>query len=300
VGIGQSDPAVNPLVRAPMSTLRRCLGGEIPTLDSPTLSGPGGRSFPIDACMGVPGLPQSGTGQVSLLTGHNAPALLGRHFGPWPPVRLRPLLAEQNLFRTGAERGKSIIFANAYPKGFPDSHPTRRIAAPPLAAHSAGLLVRHEEHLRSGDAIASEIVNDRWRASPRGRDLRQVTPKLAGRNLARLANAADLTFFAHYQTDIVGHREDMKGAVAALTRVDEFLAGLLAAQDDDTLTLLVSDHGNIEELGTGHTRNPALGVAIGPGALDLELPTALSDVTPFILEVLDITGRRSGPSGNAR
>ena len=47
----------------------------------------------LDATLGVPGLPQSGTGHVALLAGVNAPALHGRHQPHFPPVALRPLAA---------------------------------------------------------------------------------------------------------------------------------------------------------------------------------------------------------------
>ncbi len=50
---------------------------------------------------------------------------------------------------------------------------------------------------------------------------------------------------------------------------------------------MASDHGNIEELEAGHTRNPALGMLVGPGASarakELE---SLLDVTPAVLEWL--------------
>jgi bisphosphoglycerate-independent phosphoglycerate mutase (AlkP superfamily) len=56
----------------------------------------------------------------------------------------------------------------------------------------------------------------------------------------------------------------------------------------DTLLLIASDHGNLEDVRTGHTRNPALGIARGPGA---ERAMALGDlrqVTPLVLELLGI------------
>ncbi len=39
----------------------------------------GGVLIPTDAVMGVPGVPQSATGQTSIFTGTNAQKLLGRH-----------------------------------------------------------------------------------------------------------------------------------------------------------------------------------------------------------------------------
>ena len=42
--------------------------------------------------MGVPGMPQSGSGQAALLTGLNVPALIGGHYGPWPSQPIVNLL----------------------------------------------------------------------------------------------------------------------------------------------------------------------------------------------------------------
>ena len=104
VGIGPEDPDRNPFLVANLPTLRKICGGAIPSLDdagrcvinpSPTAVVVG-----LDAVLGVSeGIPQSGTGQAALLTGENAPAAFGRHFGPWVPSRLRDMVAESNLFR---------------------------------------------------------------------------------------------------------------------------------------------------------------------------------------------------------
>ena len=58
----------------------------------------------------------------------------------------------------------------------------------------------------------------------------------------------------------------MEGAIAALERVDSFLGGYLTAAPPDAVLLVVSDHGNIEDVRVGHTRNPALGLVVGPEA----------------------------------
>ncbi len=259
----------------------------MPVTGHSRVEGSGGVAFPLDASLDTPGTPASGTGQISLLTGRNAAHLFGRHFGPWPPVRLRPLLAQENLLVQARERGKATIFANAYPRGYLERAPSRTVAAPPVAAHAAGLLHRHGEALSQGTAVASEIVNSGWRRRLGRSDLPEVTPREAGGNLSRLANQGELTLFAHYATDLAGHRGGREGAVAALERVDDFLAGVLEELDPGHLLMLGSDHGNIEELGTGHTRNPALGLCVGPGGLALSRSiTSITQVAPALLRIL--------------
>lgn len=294
VGIGPADPEVNPFARAwargLVPTLHELTGGSPPTLDHPSPSGPLGRAFPLLATLDVPGTPQSGTGQAALLTGESTAELHGRHFGPWTPVRLRPLVEERSVLRRAADGGRTVAFANAYPRGWPGPGGGRRIAAPPLAARGAGVLDRHEEHLGRGDAVASEIVNDGWRSHLGHVGLPEVTPEQAGANLARIAAGADLTLYAHYATDTAGHRRDMDAALAALVRVDRFLAGVLDVLGPGTLLLVASDHGNLEDVRTGHTTNAALGLAHGADAGRAADLDDIRAVAPFVLEVLGVGG----------
>jgi hypothetical protein len=292
VGIGPDDEARNPFVRAwgraVVPTLQELVGGRPPTLDAPRTRGPLGRAFPLDATLHVDGTPQSGTGQAALLTGVNAAREYGRHFGPWTPVALRPLVEEGSLLRKARDRGHRVAFANAYPRGWPGSRGSRRVAGPPLAARGAGLLDRHEEALGRGEAVSSEIVNDGWRRHLGHGRLPDVTPEEAGGNLARIAGGADLTLYAHYATDTVGHRGTMDDAVAALEAVDGLLRGVLAGLPDGHSLIVTSDHGNLEDVTGGHTRNPALAVAAGPAAEGWagELKSIL-DVAPAILRHLN-------------
>lgn len=249
------------------------------------------------------GLPQSGTGQIALLTGQNAPAAFGRHFGPWPPVSLRPDLLRENLLVRARQAGLSVAFANALPRGWPGDLPSRRHAAPPLAALAAGLLNRHVEALVAGEAVASEFHNEGWRRWTGREDIPAVTPAEAGQTLVRIAAEHDLTFFAHYATDHAGHRGGMRGGRLALERVDAALGGMLNALEgaeggERPLHLvLASDHGNVEDVRGGHTRNPALGleVALRSGSRGrrwvLGGVDALTGVTPALLRALGVSPR---------
>lgn len=287
VGIGPADPEVNPFVaQAPrLPALAALMGGRVPTLDEPCVDGPDGRSFPLAATLDVDGTPQSGTGQAALLTGESAAEIFGRHFGPWTPVALRPLVEERSLLRTGRDRGLTVSFANAYPRGWPGLAGGRRIAGPPLAARGADVLDRHEEALADGRAVASEIVNDGWRERLGHTSVPPITAERAGANLARISREADLTLYAHYSTDSAGHAKSMEAA-AALERVDAFLEGLRSELATDTLLLIASDHGNLEDVRGGHTRNPALGVAAGPGSDAASGLTDIREVAAFVLGAL--------------
>ena len=289
VGIGEADGERNPFARAVLPTLQRLTGGSLPTLDHPRRDTAHASAFPLDATLGVEGTPQSGTGQAALLTGENAARLFGRHFGPWTPVRLRPLVEQSSLLRVARTAGRTVAFANAYPRGWPGPKGGRRVAGPPLAARGAGVLDRHEEALGRGEAVSSEIVNDGWRRYLGHDWLPEVSEERAGRNLAGIAAEADLTLYAHYATDTAGHRGGMAGAVAALERVDRFLGGVMSALPADVTLLLASDHGNVEDVTREHTRNPSLGLAAGPGARRLaDGMRTIQDVAPAALAHLGV------------
>jgi 2,3-bisphosphoglycerate-independent phosphoglycerate mutase len=291
LGIGGADAEINPLVRARLPTLRALFDGKIPVFDplgEPRAVRYGRGWVAADATLGVPGRPQSGTGQTALLTGENAPALFGRHFGPWVPTGLRELLARRNLLSRAAGAALRASFANAYPAG-PHSRSSigRRPAAPPLAAAAAGVLVRHEEALREGRAVASSITHESWQRHLPG--IPAVTAAHAGATLARVSAEADLTLFAHYDTDLVGHRRDLAAAVAVLERVDGFLEGLLNALPAGTLLVIASDHGNVEDTSTGHTTNPVPVIASGPATEDVVRGVrSIADVTPVLLRLLNV------------
>jgi hypothetical protein len=271
VGLGESDHMVNPLLNARLPTLHRLLGGAPIVAATAPLHTPTTSLVGLDAALGVEGLPQSGTGQAALLTGRNAPRLFGRHYGPWVPTTLRPIVAEESFLARLVDRGHDVAFANAYPEealeppapGRRDRSPLR--AGPPLAARAAGLLTRHTTALELGDAVTSEITNEAWRERLNRTSLPVITPEQAGRNLARIAARHHLTLYAYYETDTAGHRGSMKAAVTVLERLDAFLAGVLKALPPEVLVVLASDHGNIEDIRCGHTRNPALALATGPG-----------------------------------
>jgi hypothetical protein len=302
VGIGPPDPDINPFLQARLPILRTLLHDRIPvlgddsgihasptasTLDQSGASWPEGSACPLDPLMGVDGSPQSGTGQTALLTGENAAALYGRHFGPWIPVPLRPLMLERNVLSRALALGISCAFANAYPRKYHHLAWSKRPAGPPLAAHGAGLLDRHEDHLAQGTAVSSEILNTAWRAQLGFTHLPKITPAEAGRNLARISEGVGLTFFAHYSTDTAGHERNMEVAVGALERVDAFLGGLVPALPPETLLVLASDHGNIEDISQGHTRNPVLCILLGPGAEGLAQGISrITDVPGLILDLL--------------
>lgn len=199
-------------------------------------------------------------------------------------MALRPLVENESFLKRAVEGGASVAFANAYPRDWPGPRGGRAIAGPPLAAKGVGLLNRHEEHLATGEAVSSGLTNGGWRKFLGHDDVPEIDLEGAGRNLGSIAARHDLTLFAHYDTDTAGHAQDRAQAVAALERVDRFLGGVLETAGDQSI-LIVSDHGNIEDVRTGHTRNPALGV-LWHGRVDEAPIDDLRQVPHLVTDIL--------------
>ena len=62
----------------------------------------------LDACLGVDGIPQSASGQASLMTGRNVSAILGFHEGPKPNPAIIDILKEGSLFSHLSQAGLPV------------------------------------------------------------------------------------------------------------------------------------------------------------------------------------------------
>ena len=98
VGLGADDPQHNPFARANLPVLQDLLDGNRLLYSAIPLESHRATLLALDACLGVPGLPQSATGQTVLLTGLNVPAQLGYHYGPKPNPEVAKYLSDGNLF----------------------------------------------------------------------------------------------------------------------------------------------------------------------------------------------------------
>ena len=79
---------------------------------------------PTDACLGVPGRPQSASGQTTILTGINAAAAIGAHKQGFPNQSLLDIIREHSIFLQLKKRGvDSITFANTYTQQFFERRP---------------------------------------------------------------------------------------------------------------------------------------------------------------------------------
>jgi 2,3-bisphosphoglycerate-independent phosphoglycerate mutase len=285
IGLGADNPDANPFSAARLPNITALLDGRRlvreSLADAGRFAASGATLVAADANLGVPGRPQSGTGQTALLTGQNAPAQFGRHFGSWVPTSLREMLTRDSVLARADRAGRKVAFANA---NGPAHRLNRRPAAPPLAAFGAGLEWREAAALRAGNAVASSITNERWIRHAAAARAPRISAHEAAVNLARIAEPAHLTLFAHYDTDLVGHSRSLEHGIRVLERVDAFLGGLMASLPADSLVVIASDHGNLEDVTTGHTLNPVPVLAWGPGHREFtDGLRAITDLTARIL-----------------
>jgi 2,3-bisphosphoglycerate-independent phosphoglycerate mutase len=291
VGLGTSDAAVNPLCGARLPALRSLCGGDLPTLTSHSVASSTSTVIPLDANLGIEGLPQSGTGQTAIFTGVNGAQLIGKHFGPHPYSTLRPVIEEKNIFRQLLNAGKRPLFANAFPQRYFDymsRHPSR-MSVTSLSCTSAGMPLLRADDLRNGRGISADITSAGW-ADLGYPDMPVISPDEAGRRLVRLAEEYDFVLFEYWKTDHAGHAQDFEESIAVLEMFDGMLGGILQTLDSrTTLLFLTSDHGNIEDLSTkSHTRNPVPAIFHGTShesaARKLRSTGDLTGIVPVLME----------------
>jgi hypothetical protein len=246
---------------------------------------------PADACLGVEGLPQSASGQTALLTGVNASKMLGRHLPGYPNEILRNVLRENSVFKRLTEAGLRAAFANAYrPLFFKLKETTRwRLSATTVSMLSAGLPFFSTDQLGEDKCLYHDFTNEALIA--RGIDAPRRTPDQAGRVLKKISDSYDFTLFEYFMTDRAGHSRDMETALAELRKLDAFVTSLLESIDtENTLLLLASDHGNIEDLSTRrHTLNPVPAIIIGNPDHRAQFSaglSSLSDIAPAITRLI--------------
>jgi len=293
VGLGGDDPQVNPFVTARMPALTGLLGpdwflagrGRI-TTERLTL-------IPTDACLSMPGKPQSATGQATLLTGLNVPRMIGQHFGPKPNEAIADIIRRGNLFQQVTAAGGAAALLTPYPQRYFDAIQSghRLYSAVPLAATSAGIPLMTVDDLRAGRAVSPDFTGQAWRDFLGYDDIPLLSLAAAGECIASLASDYAFSFFEHWPSDNSGHRGTLNEAVQHLEVLDMVLGGLINAWDDQAgLLIITSDHGNIEEKShSRHTMNPVPTILVGPKHVEwAAMVHDLSDIAGVVRTALGI------------
>lgn len=285
IGIGSTDPAVNPFA---------AFSSEIFPVGLPHRRAVkfDGIVIPTDACLGIPGLPQSATGQTALFSGINAARQLGMHLSGFATKSLIEILHRESLFVKTLQRGKTAAFVNAYGREFfqlPEKIRARITSVTTASTLTAGLPFLLTDDIMNGRSLYHDFTNIALRK--RGYDLPVFSPDFAGKQLAFLSQEYDVCVYEYFLTDRAGHTGNMPMAMDEVEKLESFLTAVLEHTDlRSTLVLVCSDHGNLEDTSViTHTMNPVPTIVWGKVPLELtDAIQSLTDITPFVLECLEV------------
>ena len=291
LGIGEPDPVRNP-VRSVFTDISPDL-----VLDSRNFPGsfPGGRTARLDACMGVPGLPQSATGQTSLYTGINAQAYLGYHLNAFPNRKLIELLSTQSLPLVLKKQGIPSVNANLHTPvffknrrgGIKNRFPVSTLMT--FAGRNPFLFARDYSE---GHGVFMDITGKHLQEQ--GLSLPVLSADEAVQQLINLTHRADFIYYEYFLTDRWGHKRKREKLEECLGNLIPFLGGVSRRVREQGFHLIItSDHGNAEDFSTGdHTRNSVPLVYIPPGGKNvynsMSLPADLTEVYDMILQIFRI------------
>ena len=280
LGIGLRGPA-NPLDGLADAQPLAVFQDELPETVSD------GIVVPTDPRLGVPGRPQSASGQTTILTGVNAPKLLGYHKQGFPNAELREIIARSSIFRQLKEVDiTEITFANAYGDSFFVDRP-RWVSATTAAVEAGGMSFRNLDDLKAGRAVYQDFTNEFL--ITRGVEVERRSAADAARVLASIAADQRFTLYEYFITDKVGHAQDFNAAQAVLKKLALLIRELLVRVDlNRTTVILTSDHGNIEDLSSrNHTLNDVPTIVWGAARERVASRIkSLADITPIIVETL--------------
>ena len=287
-GIGlDSTHAHNPFAYVPQPYLQSILGGPL-VMDAATYN-PVRRILlkPIDATLGVPGLPQSGTGQTALFAGINAAQLVQRHQTHFPPTALHETLRQQSILQRGRKYG-TTAFANAFDEGFWQAIEMRKLrkSASVIAAEGAEVLFRTQHDLARGEALSWDITNHVMHH--RHTDMIQpIDAYTAGVNLTRLAQPHVITLYETFLTDLVGHGRTDVDVTEVVTRIDRLIGGIVSQLRPQDSLVISSDHGNFERPHEkSHTTNPVPLLVVGPACDTLHHIQDISQVADALEDAM--------------
>ncbi len=284
LGLGTRDPQRNPCAQKGLELLT-CFENR----KGSTPAARDGFLVPTEATLGVEGLPQSATGQTTLLTGVNCSKLLGRHLQGYPNEELREVLRERSILKQVKEMGLRSAFINVYrPLFFTLKEKTKwRLSTTTVATLSADLPFFRIENLHEKQAIYHDFTNESLIA--RGFDVPLFTPEEAAQILARTSQKYNFILYEYFLTDRAGHSQDFKRASSEVKKLERFLLTLLRETNlKESLIILTSDHGNLEDLSVKtHTRNRVMTLVWGRGSEQVkDRIQSLEDVTPALLHLL--------------
>lgn len=246
LGIAPADSQSNPFSQCPDSFLYQLLYEKIP----------GWTCHSVDARLGVDGLPQSGTGQVALLTGRNAAMDLGKHHGPFPHTSHRQWLSSDSVIQDCEEKGFSWDMLNVYPERFFQALEARKTRMSTFGF----LQTLNGKSLHSIDDLHLGLG---FPPSLNFGHLKRFTnlddpgfPEGSLNHLLKQFEKVDFGITDYFFLDHEGHEQNTEELIHEILTISEFL-WYINQEGNPVNVIICSDHGNAEDVSTSsHTLNP--------------------------------------------
>jgi len=263
IGFGTKDSTYNPFTKYGRDFFS-VLGGK-------TSFTPPGVMLQVDAHMGLyTAVPQSGTGQAALFTGHDTVAMMHRHMAGFPPYSLRPYLKQDSVINKFLKSNLKAGVVNTYTKRFMDilekPRSERFMSASTLMQLGSGQRLLTMEDHENQKSLFMDITNWFLRKEL-GYDVPELDPVEAGRRLVRIARDYNLVVFEYFFSDKYGHDGLGNNVELIVNHMESLLEGIWEEIDPAReLVAISSDHGNFEDLSIPvHTHNPIPAIFYGPG-----------------------------------
>lgn len=293
-GVGLGDSAeYNPWYTKETLEIRKLLWGNPLTREAIGSYGENQVLLSIDACLQVPGIPQSATGQATIFTGRNASKAMGQHQSGLPGTRLKEWIQQQNhLYYQIRSMGKSVTFANSYTPDFYERPATKRglLSVTTILAKSLDEPLRTYDDLLDRNAVyhdlTREFLQNRLPSVP------LISPEQAAEDFIRLGTNKDVVVHEFFLSDQAGHKYRKIPQLMdwVIPTYDRFLGYVVSGLRAEDWLILVSDHGNSEDLRIStHTENRVPLLLIGPGAnkkISNQTELDLTMVAPLICDCL--------------
>ncbi len=281
VGMGENQPAFNPMALSKTGLFMPDGKTELPF---------GGIKLGLDPLLGIPGLPQSATGQTSIYTGFNAPEVIGHHLFGFPNQQLRELLKKQSLFVRLKSFGRNCRFLNGFRPVFfttPEIFIKMRMSATTEMNRAAELPFTSLADIKRGEGLYHEYSN---------RILRRLgfrVPLFSAEDAAAViineSRKYDLLLYEYFMTDNAGHSRNLQSGRKEVEKIERLVHNVAEKMDrENTILIVASDHGNLEDLRTkSHTYNKSF-FALWAKSADVSNLKRITDIAPLVLKLLNV------------
>lgn len=205
----------------------------------------------IDPILGVKGIPQSATGQTSIMTGKNSQKFIGYHQTAFPNKELMEILKEYGLLKELKEDGLKVTCINLYSREYFERRSKRRKNMFPVSALSvmyADLPFRFIENYNRGEAVFADITSRRFG---------EIKPEEAAERVINISKNYNFLFFEYFLTDTYGHKKNVSALEKECKKLNRFIETLWSSGRNNLDIVICSDHGNAEcSHIANHTSNP--------------------------------------------